>query len=250
MKYLLAIEKYNPSLLSRLDRFRSNDDHGGANVFEYGPHGKFSPSTLRYVRHLGHLSEVFGSLDGLSIVEVGGGYGGLCKIILDHWDVSSYTIIDLPDVLSLAKQWLCASTSANAFAKVRFLSDVESQTNSWNLFISNCAFTECLPNVQEIYLRHIIGKSENGFLIYNRTKESLPVPELLGKIALRVPKPLGTIPEDPLTHRSNFVLVWGPRVQLSTLRPLPFRFSRAIHRVSPRSTKPCAKASCELSSSA
>ncbi len=51
----LRIISADAQLLGAMDRFRSNDDYGGPTTFEYPSVGRFSPSTLRYIKVLGDL---------------------------------------------------------------------------------------------------------------------------------------------------------------------------------------------------
>ena len=67
---------------------------------------EISATTARYIKNLSDLINLFGSLDGMRIAEIGGGYGGLCKIISDQFELDSYTLFDLPDCLDLSKKFL------------------------------------------------------------------------------------------------------------------------------------------------
>jgi len=52
------------------------------------------------------MIELFGLLDDAKIVEIGGGYGGQCKIIYDCFEPISYLMIDLGELLKLQEKYL------------------------------------------------------------------------------------------------------------------------------------------------
>ena len=90
-----------------IDEFKDNDDLGGANRVDYGePFGKVSPSTLRYVRNALDISYFFGEGELNKIVEIGGGYGGLCKTISCLCDFDEYHLYDIEPASKLQEKYL------------------------------------------------------------------------------------------------------------------------------------------------
>ena len=90
-----------------------NDRLGNAEKFFIYPFGMVSPTTLRYLHHavlvLKRLKTAGHSK--VSIVEIGGGYGGLAYVfrrLAAHREVEvlSYTIIDLPEPRRLQQAYL------------------------------------------------------------------------------------------------------------------------------------------------
>ena len=78
-----------------ISSFKENDIVGGSNIFNYGePYGRISPSTLRYIQNALDISYFFGEGELNKIVEIGGGYGGLCKTINCLCDFGEYHIYD------------------------------------------------------------------------------------------------------------------------------------------------------------
>ena len=73
---LLAADRV---IMEALDEFRRNDDYGGPQTVDYPGVGRFSPTTLRYIKVLKDLKTYFGSLDAMRICEIGVGYGGQTK---------------------------------------------------------------------------------------------------------------------------------------------------------------------------
>ena len=100
-RYLSRLLVQSPELEPLLPLFQSNDRLGGPRTCDYGRWGMFSPTTLRYAKVLSDLLTLFGPLDGLRIVEIGGGYGGQCLVTSLAAKPKSYTLVDLDAVLDL-----------------------------------------------------------------------------------------------------------------------------------------------------
>ena len=189
-----------------MQRFSANDLVGGAILHYFEPIGSFSPTTLRYVKVLGDLQCLFGTLGGLHIHEIGVGYGGQCRVIqVAGQPQASYTLIDLQPALALTQRYLeqfCLE------APVRFLSMNEVAGCTPDLVISNYAFSELRREVQELYLSRVIRNAKRGYLTLNRINpdsfDSFSYEELLATIpGSRL------VAEMPLTHPDNAVLIWG-----------------------------------------
>lgn len=78
-----------PDLLSHMEQFRQNDDLGSPITASFDTIGSISPTTLMYMKILGELRKEFGDLENMRIIEIGGGYGGQCKIISDLFSFRS-----------------------------------------------------------------------------------------------------------------------------------------------------------------
>jgi hypothetical protein len=125
---------------------------------------RISPTTARYIKNLSDLILLFGDLSGLKIVEIGGGYGGLCKIISDIFEFESYTLFDLPQCLELSKKFLDLHNLNNInYLTEQSLSSIE----NFDLVISNYAFSELSTNLQECYFREILSVTPLGYLTCN-----------------------------------------------------------------------------------
>ncbi len=148
-----------PLLMEHLDRFRENDGIGNPRTYFYGDLGMFSPTTLRYIYVLGDMIKRFGSLDGMDIIEIGGGYGGQAKIIHALYSPKSYTMVDLPGALALQKKYL-------AGLPVTF-DGTGALTKHSSLVISNYAFSECDKPVQRIYAACVLTYADRGYITCN-----------------------------------------------------------------------------------
>lgn len=148
--YLNQILRDNPELLGHVF---TNDATGNPVIYDYGAGNIFSPSTLQYIGVLSNLIKKFGSLDGLKIVEIGGGYGGQCRTIMDVFKPTCYHIIDLPEVCQLQRKYC----TANCFS--------EPTGFQYDLCISNYALSEIPDNSN--YIDMVLRRSKHGYITCN-----------------------------------------------------------------------------------
>jgi hypothetical protein len=136
-----------------------------------------SPSNLRYIFHAHLILTHIGSLNlnNLNIVEVGGGYGGLCLAIyyfskFYNVSIEKYNIIDLNSVIKLQKKYL----TTLEFENINNVNFIDSNTfggtiNTENLFlISNYCFSEISLELQKEYTNKVLNPYvSHGFLTWN-----------------------------------------------------------------------------------
>lgn len=200
--FILEIEKEYPDLLKHLKKFSTSDGVGNPKVYYYDKiKMRIAPTTLRYIKVLGELLSIFGSLDDMNIVEIGVGYGGQCKIIHDWCHPKSYTIVDFSNVLRLSQKFL------SQFKIEVILREISDESKiAYDLCISNYAFSEIEKNYQEFYDKHIIQNSSKGYMICNCLSDSnngkLSRTEILNL------KNGEFLPEKPLTADTNALYVW------------------------------------------
>lgn len=201
----LDLVKSDEDVFSRIEVFRENDNYGNPRTFSYPDIGVFSPTTLRYIKVLADLKSLFGSLDDMSICEIGVGYGGQCRVISSFFSPSLYCLVDIAPALMLAEKYLnnfdCASTCT-------FQPPDIVETRQYDLLISNYAFTELRRSIQDAYLEKVILQAVRGYITYNDINPpdylSYKKDELLAMIpGSRI------LDEVPLTHSGNCIIVWG-----------------------------------------
>lgn len=191
-----------------LNKFKENDKHGNADVIDYGgTFGKISPSTLRYIKVLFELNELFGDLSDKKICEIGVGYGGQAKIISDFYKNIDYTFVDLPEVNKLTEKYL--SKFEDRFSSKTFY-DVSNLPDNldFDLIISNYAFTECEINIQKLYYDRIIKKSKSGFMICNIISDKFGVNSMTKDDLISMKDNISVMEERPNTFNKNFVIYW------------------------------------------
>jgi putative sugar O-methyltransferase len=163
-----------------------------------------SPTTLRYLKVADDLEKLFGSLEQVDVIEIGVGYGGQCRILDALFAIKSYTLVDLKPALDLAAEFLSHFPLRTS---VRFLTMNELGPRSYDLAISNYAFTELAGEVQEIYFAKVLEGTSRGYVTFNAIVpdeyRSLDRNELCQRLGATV------LPEYPLTHPNNCIIVWG-----------------------------------------
>lgn len=170
-EHLQLIQRNNPNLLSNdwLYKFLRNDMHGNPTIADFGSL-RCSPTTLQYISVLSNLIDKFKSLKDFKIVEIGGGYGGQCKIIQDYFSINCYDIIDLADVLLLQEKYL---KTLNCFDCVELFSDTGFAAINYDLVISNYALSEVSIEDQLKYVNKILLNTTHGYITCNQPLSGL-----------------------------------------------------------------------------
>jgi putative sugar O-methyltransferase len=186
--------------------FRRNDERGGARLVEYDGAGSISPSTVRYVKVLADLQTHFGDLDGLSMCEIGVGYGGQCRIVHAGAAPAEYWLVDLEPVQMLARRYLDGYVLRGT---LRYRTMNELEVRRWDLVVSNYAFSELPREVQEVYMDKVLLRCARGYLTMNE----LTPPEFRSftreEMLARIPGSRA-LDEVPFIDDANYILVWGP----------------------------------------
>jgi len=159
--YVNYIIQNYPELIQYVSKFKENDSIGNPHLFNYNQFGDFNPTTLRYIKFLGDIRKTFGELNDIHLVEIGGGYGGLVKILSNFYDFKTVKLFDLRKPLLLQKKYLNS-----------FNIDVELYThedmfviNENTLVISNYAWCECDRETRDLYANKIINKSKYVYMV-------------------------------------------------------------------------------------
>jgi putative sugar O-methyltransferase len=149
-----------------INNFKLNDSVGNPITFEHERFGNISPTTIRYIKNVLDIDHFLGGTSVDNIVEIGGGYGGLCRAISSYMNFENYMILDLPEVNKLCEKYI--SKFGNLGEKViqSFYDEVESVENI-DLLISNYAFSECSFDLQKSYYDGVISNSDKFYISYN-----------------------------------------------------------------------------------
>jgi hypothetical protein len=150
-----------------------NDKIGGGLKYNYS-FITTSPSNFRYILHshliLTHMKSK--NNNEVNIVEVGGGYGGLC-LALNHFsklydiNIKTYNIVDLPEIINLQRLYL-SNFNLSFDLKLHNAYQYGSTVEDTNLFlISNYAFSEISNENQQNYIKTLFGKVSHGFMTWN-----------------------------------------------------------------------------------
>ena len=170
-EYVETIQQYEIDE-DLIETFKENDTVGGANILEFDkPFGMISPSTLRYIQNALDISYFYGEGELNKIVEIGGGYGGLCKTINCLCDFGEYHIYDMEPASRLQEKYL---SNFQIDGKVFHHSEPE-ELKDIDLLISNYAYSELGEKLQDLYYNNVIVNSKKVYMILNRGQVSREV---------------------------------------------------------------------------
>lgn len=164
------INHFSPSDLNLIssiyEKLSENDKFGNPIVYDYSI-GKFSISTLKYIKNSLDIISYFKDCQIKNVVEIGGGYGGLCKTLSNFTDIDKYYIFDLDQVNLLIDKYLSKFELKFEYI-VSSLNEVSNFSPlEIDLLISNYAISELPRSLQLTYIDRIVSKSKKFFIIYN-----------------------------------------------------------------------------------
>lgn len=150
------------------DLIKINDSIGDPSKFTID-NLYISPSNLRYIYHSllieSKIKRWFNKKQ-IKIVEIGGGYGGLCyyvKNIIKDYRIN-YTIIDLPNIVNLQNKFL---NDVQIDSRLISCFDTTSINETFDLVISNYCLSEISVENRLYYLNNLVNKCEKEFYVWN-----------------------------------------------------------------------------------
>ena len=165
--------KNSELFFDNLDKFKINDGIGDPDLYEDPVVGKFSGSTLKFAFNALEIIYFIESqgkdLNSIkNIVEIGGGYGGLCLILSGFIDFDSYTLIDLPNVCKLVEKYVEQFPQLKGKVKTLPCTDLTDVSfDSIDLAIGINSLSECNLEVQLSYFSKVISKSNFSYIVRN-----------------------------------------------------------------------------------
>ena len=108
-------------------------------------------------------------MHNFDIVEAGIGNGGLAAQIANQFELNSYQLVDLIEVLDLTQQTLKPSIELTNF---EFTKPSEVTLSATDLYISDYAFSGLHKEVQDFYFENYIIHAKSGFMLYHHTHEN------------------------------------------------------------------------------
>lgn len=166
---------YNNNKNFLIELCHKNDLIGNTIKSNYNNFTFCSPTNLRYILHslviLKYMKDEC-NINTIDIIEIGGGYGGLCFFInklspLFKITINNYTIFDLEPVKLLQKKYLDNLNITNLnFENINNIKNLKNNS----FLISNYAFSEIKDEYKEEYLNKIIKPyTAYGFITWNFT---------------------------------------------------------------------------------
>lgn len=140
-------------LYTHLTEFLRNDTIGNPKLYD----GPMSAATLRYIASAYQISRLLNGFKPKRILEIGGGYGGLCRILSVLYSFETYTDIDLPEAEALFDKYI------GHFFRKGTNHTIEGK---YDLFIADSSLSECNAEAQERYF-YEASKCDYIFIVYN-----------------------------------------------------------------------------------
>ena len=145
-----------------------------------------------------------------NIVEIGCGFGGQAVILDKVFQIKNYTFLDLWQVNLLIKRFI-ENTRFSSKYTISTLREYQKRIDSFDMVISNYAFSELPIQLQEKYFNEILSKSKNGYLTMN-SKEgggTFDVKNSMSKadIKERIPN-CKFSEEEPKSAKDNYLVTW------------------------------------------
>ena len=158
----LYLDEIDIDYMDKLEEIKENDSLGDPITCDYDKVGWISPTTIRYLKNTSDIVNKFGtSFD--SIVEIGGGYGGLCKVMSSFVKFEQFLLIDLEECNLLSKKYL---SHFNLPTLSHTAEEIEVEEN-FDLLISNYAMSECNRETQLMYIDKFVKKSNKFYIMHN-----------------------------------------------------------------------------------
>jgi len=174
--YLTKIveNNYLTEFLDNINKFKENDIYGNPILSDYNGLDilieRINHNTVMYAYHTLDMKSLIGTFQPKRIIEIGGGYGGMCKAFSCIYNFDEYVLVDLPDVIALCKKYL--SNFHSLYKKVAFLTPEDIKINNsfgnFDLSIAVFSMSECNKETQNMYADKIIMNSEYSFIGYNK----------------------------------------------------------------------------------
>ena len=169
--YLDVLHRWTPQVIKQIDDFKVNDLVGEPITHSYAGIGRISPTTLRYLKVATDLETCFNWTKNTSVAEIGVGYGGQLLCADRLLPFGSWTLFDLPPVLRLASRYLESHLLRGSY---RTTTLNQSQPATFDIVISNYAFSELPAALQLAYMRKIVSQSGAGYITMNSGREGTP----------------------------------------------------------------------------
>jgi cyclopropane fatty-acyl-phospholipid synthase-like methyltransferase len=120
-----------------------------------------SATGCRYLKIMAECVNLYGSLNGMKILEIGGGYGGLARMILNVFPDVQYMLLDFPETMDLQKRFVgrelpCYNCEAESFSNVPTV----------DLLISSYAFSEVSAAGRSKFVP-VISEASHGYFVWS-----------------------------------------------------------------------------------
>lgn len=140
----------------------ANDRVGHPETVTYGG-AALAPATWRYAFRALELSATVGPLGGLSVVEIGGGYGGLAATMAQLEPAGAYAIVDAPEPGAMQAAYL----RSLGVGGVQTASVLPAEPLAPDLVVSDFALSELDEDVRAAYGEALVRGARAGAFCWN-----------------------------------------------------------------------------------
>ncbi len=226
-----SLRRACPWLLEKGDAIAANDSIGGPRTISVDEiNHNLAPATMCFAADYAALRWCFGSLNGMRIAEIGGGYGGLASLVTRLSDVKSYTIYDLPEATCLQKKYL----DRLGCQGIQYLTQIDSHKEededgllkepaehyAYDLLIACDSFSELSLPLQAKYTRHVLRQSARGWIVWgSRVQPGHTLPVTTQRVTDELTNLLAPVPvhcgrdlieyREIFRDRSTVTNMWG-----------------------------------------
>lgn len=144
-------------------------------------YASYSENLIHYAYHVSVFQNKYGKhLKDLStIVEFGGGYGGLCKVIKDSGFKGKYVIYDLPELNLLQKYFL---TKEGCMDNVILTSDYSVFDKNYDLLIATWSLSETPLEMRD----KVINSAKNYLMAFQNSFSGIDNVSYFSKLGIDV----------------------------------------------------------------
>lgn len=163
------------AIIENISKYKESDIYGNPIIFNFEDIGNICPNTIHYIDATLSIKKMIGSNKIGKIVEIGGGFGNLCKTLSCDIDFSEYILVDLPEAVKLCEKYISNFSdlkdrvkyvACDKFEEYNFGTDID-------IFIADSSLAECGRLTQKKYVSRLLKNSKFGYIVYN----SLHIPE-------------------------------------------------------------------------
>ena len=133
----------------------------------------FSSQTIMHLINIISIYDCFGKkfLNYKSIVDFGGGYGGLARCLCQLSSHYIIHIVDLPEMLKVQKNYI--NKTSNFYDRITFVSNTKTLNTKYDLFNASFSFSEISENKRSNVENFILKKCDRFHIIYQNNFNNL-----------------------------------------------------------------------------
>jgi putative sugar O-methyltransferase len=162
--FLNFVRNEDVKILDYITDIKRNDIYGSPMLQEHDGIGSISGNTLQYMMSTTYIRRHFGNIQLGNIVEIGGGYGGLCTVLTSTTPYETYTILDLPSPSLVQKKYLNKLGIKNTI--FTDTNNIQSG-NKYDLCISEYCISEFNDKGQDFYINNVIQYCKGAYFLLN-----------------------------------------------------------------------------------